>query len=172
MQEIQIREAKKWDVEPIVELSVALFREDAGQRDPFMNLDWPREEGAAYYARFLSGGDRVCFVAEADGWLVGFLTGYAEEPTNLRPVRVAELESMFVRRAFRNQGVGARLVDHFVDWCQEKGAQRMSVTAYSTNLGAIEFYRGLDFEPRNLTLEMGLEVQTPITPWHQYSGIE
>ena len=43
--EVSIRRADEKDVSEIVELSYALFQEDAGQRDPWMNLNWPREEG-------------------------------------------------------------------------------------------------------------------------------
>lgn len=45
----------------------------------------------------------------------------------------------------------------FLAWCQEKGAQRVSVTAYAANVRAVEFYRRLGYEPRNVTLELGLD---------------
>ena len=51
------------------------------------------------------------------------------------------------------------LVNGFLEWCRTRGAQRVSVTAYSGNAGATAFYTGLGFEPRNLTLELGLGSQ-------------
>jgi GNAT superfamily N-acetyltransferase len=157
--EVRVRKAERADMQSVVELSFALFQEDAGQRDPFVNLDWPRQEGEEYYAGIASGHHSVCFVAEVDGSVVGFLTGYVEKMTSLRPVPMAELESMFVRKSFRGQRIGTQLVDSFLAWCREKGTQRVSVTAYSANSRAIEFYKGLGFEPRNLTLEVGLDRQ-------------
>ncbi|RME83448.1 MAG: GNAT family N-acetyltransferase, partial [Caldilineae bacterium] len=50
---ITIRRADEKDVPIIVELNYALFQEDAGQRDPFMNLNWPREEGHQYFSKLL-----------------------------------------------------------------------------------------------------------------------
>lgn len=152
------RKASKADLRSIVALSSALFQEDAGHRDPFMNLRWPEEEGEEYYAGIISGLDSVCLVVEVGGSIAGFLTGYLHERTSLRPVALAEMESMFVIQEFRGQGVGTHLVNSFLKWCQTRGAQRVSVTAYSDNAGAIAFYNALGFEPRNLTLEQGVSV--------------
>jgi len=154
---ILVRKATQKEIQAVVDLSIALFREDAGQRDPFMNLNWPRQEGKEYYTGMALGEDSVCLIAEVDGAVVGFLTGYTSKPDSLRPVQLAELESMFVEREFRGQQVGTRLATGFLAWCQEKGAQRVSVTAYASNVRAVEFYRRLGFEPRNVTLEMSLE---------------
>jgi hypothetical protein len=43
------RKATRSDMRTVVELSAALFQEDAGQRDSFMNLEWPRLEGEEIY---------------------------------------------------------------------------------------------------------------------------
>jgi hypothetical protein len=49
--EVRVRRAGLDDVADIVGLSSALFREDAGQRDPFTNLSWPEEEGWGVFRR-------------------------------------------------------------------------------------------------------------------------
>ena len=154
---MNIRKAKEKDIGEIVELNYALFQEDAGQRDPFMNLNWPREEGDEHFSRLVSGDHSVCLLAEIDGKIVGYLAGYTMDATSLRPVNLAELESMFVRQEFRGQGVGTALANEFMKWSKQKGAQRVSVTAYAANEKAVEFYKGLGFEPRNLSLELGIE---------------
>ncbi len=154
---VRVRAATEADVEAIVELSSMLFQEDGGRRDPWMNVDWPRQEGAEYYLGHIAGEDSVCLLAEAGGRAVGFLTGYVREWSSLRPVELAELESMFVMPAYRDEGIGQDLVNEFVAWCRGKGAKRVSVTAYWANEGARRFYRRLGFEPRNVTLEWGIE---------------
>ena len=121
---VLVRKATPKEIRSIVDLSVALFQEDAGQRDPFMNLDWPRLEGGEYYTGMALGQDSVCLVAEVEGTVVGFLTGYASKPDSMRSVQTAELESMFVERGFRGQQVGTNLARGFLAWCQEKRAQR------------------------------------------------
>jgi ribosomal protein S18 acetylase RimI-like enzyme len=154
---VTIRRASEADLHAVVKLSCALFQEDAGQRDPSMNLDWPKEEGETYYAGLIAGHGSVCIVAELSGNVVGYLTGYVRKMTRLRPMRLAELESMFVQNEFRGRDVGRQLVNSFLDWCREKGAQRVGVSAYVANDGAVAFYIALGFEPQRLTLELGLE---------------
>ncbi len=138
MPEVRVRRAGEGDVPEVVGLSAALFREDAGQRDPSMNLDWPAEEGRGYFAGL-----------EA----VGYLAGRLRDADTLRPVGVAELESMYVREGSRDSGVGARLVEEFLGWARERGAERASVTAYAANERAIRFYERLGFAARSLSLE-------------------
>ncbi len=54
----------------IVELSSALFGEDAGLKDPFTNLSWPEEEGRDYFAGLVARGLSLCLLAESGGrWL-------------------------------------------------------------------------------------------------------
>ncbi len=89
--EIPVRRAVQGDMRAIVGLSAVLFREDAGGRDPSVNLDWPREEGHGHFADLVAGEASVCLLAEVGG-VVGYLAARVREGTGLRPVRVAELE--------------------------------------------------------------------------------
>ena len=153
---VNIRIATLDDIAGIVELNYALFREDAGQRDPYMNLDWPKEEGHEHFAKFITNGDSLCLMATAGEALIGYLVGYLWHGGNLRPIKLAELESMFVRPKWRSRGVGRKLAEEFFKWARGKGAQRASVTAYAANARAIAFYRGLGFDTKSLALEIGL----------------
>jgi ribosomal protein S18 acetylase RimI-like enzyme len=151
-----VREAEVRDVAGIVELSGALFREDAGSRDASMNLGWPEEEGREYFSALVSDRNCVCLVAESGGEMVGYLAGRMEKGDSLRPVKMAELESMYVREVFRSGGVGAGLAAEFLRWAAGEGAERVSVTAYAANGRAISFYGNLGFCPMRLSLEMEL----------------
>ena len=151
-----VRRAGADDVADIVELSSALFREDAGQRDPFTNLGWPEEEGWEYFAGLVAGDLSLCLLAGSADGVVGYLAGYVRERTVLRPVKVAELESMYVQGGYRGQGVGARMVDEFLEWAALRGAERALVTAYAANELAIRFYRGMGFRPKSVFLERAI----------------
>lgn len=106
----------------VVELSAALFREDAGRRDASVNLDWPAEEGWEHFAGFVASEDGLCLVAGSGEEIAGYMAGYVKEGSTLRPVKVAELESMYVREEYRGQGMGAKLVGEFFRWAGELGA--------------------------------------------------
>lgn len=155
-QTITIRTAQRADVPSVVELSGALFREDSAERDPFMNQDWVAREGTDYFSSVLDAENRVIFLAEAEGMVVGYLTGYTRAPDSMHLEPSAELESMFVRNAFRAQGAGQALANHFLEWCRARAAVRVTVTAYVQNEQALGFYRRLGFQPKELTLEKRL----------------
>jgi GNAT superfamily N-acetyltransferase len=154
-QDVQIRVARVEDVPAIVALNAALFLADAGQRDPFMDLDWPHKEGDAYFTSLLLRPTTRCLLAEAEGRAVGYLIGYVREISTLRPVRIAELQSIFVEDGHRNAGLGARLVETFFTWCRGQDVGRVSVTAYARNEAAVRFYRRMGFELFEVTLERG-----------------
>lgn len=150
---VTIRRATQNDVPTIVAFSAALFREDAGQRDPSMNLDWAAQEGNAYFSHMLTESASIIFLAEVASRAVGYLAGYVRGSDSLHPQPSAELESMFVQDGLRAQGVGKALAQEFFEWCKSHGAQRISVTAYYKNENAVRFYQRLGFNPKQLTLE-------------------
>jgi len=144
-----------------VGLHAALVREDAGQRDPLMDQGWPAREGHAYFTALLGDPANVGFLAEetagdevaAVGFVVGRMGG---EPNSLRPVRRASLESMFVQPEHRSHRVGEALVQRFLEWARDQGAEQVAVSAFAANDRAIAFYRRIGFVPRSLELEIGL----------------
>ena len=153
---IIIRQATKNDVPTLVRLNHALFLEDAGQRDPFMDLDWPLKEGEAYFNKHMLSPKSIALLAEIDGKTVGYLIGYLRGVSTLRPIQMAELESMFVEKVYRSQTIGEQLVQSFLIWAEKHGAERVSVTAYTANEGAVSFYERQGFLSKSTTLEIGL----------------
>ncbi|HEV7897726.1 MAG TPA: GNAT family N-acetyltransferase [Planosporangium sp.] len=153
---VTIRTAGRRDLDVVVALAVALFAEDAGQRDPYTDLDWPRREGREYFGGLLTGPTTRCWLAEVDGTVAGSLVGRISRESTVRPVRMAELESMYVRPEYRGAGVGAALVAQFFEWARRRGAKRATVTAYAANDRALAFYTRNGFTPRSVQMEVGL----------------
>jgi len=151
--EVRIRPASTADAAGLVESLAALFAEDAATRDSTMDADYPRSYGEQGFTELMAMPDRLVLVAEADGQVVGHLTGRIDEPTPIRPVSVATLASMYVRPAHRRHGIGARLVEQFREWARDQNARRMSVTAYTANDDAVRFYRRQGFVPYSTVLE-------------------
>ncbi|MFC4058315.1 GNAT family N-acetyltransferase [Planomonospora corallina] len=151
-----VRPAQPEDLDGVVACSAALFAEDAGTRDPSLNLGWPREHGPARFAAALDDPARLVLVADDGGRIVGHLTGSLSGPTAMRPVPVATLGSMYVHPDHRRRGVGARLVAEFRSWARERGARYAGVTAYASNDAAVRFYRRHGFADRSTVLETAL----------------
>ena len=110
----EIVRAESTDVGALVRLSSSLSREDAGVRDPFTDVGWPEKEGWGHFLSLISGDDAVCLLAKSSRASVGYLAGYLKEPTALRPVKVADFQSMYVQESSRNRGVGSALVEEFL----------------------------------------------------------
>jgi GNAT superfamily N-acetyltransferase len=145
-----VSECRPEDVPELVASAAALFAEDGGSHDPFMDTGWPAREGTAYYADLVEDPDCLCLLAR-DG--AGHLIGRLRRPGPLRPGAVtAVLESMRVAPDRRRTGVGGALVDAFLAWAREHGANETTVQAYAQNAGALAFYEARGFRPFLVTL--------------------
>ena len=102
-----VSEATPDDLDALLESVAGLFREDAGQHDTLVNVDWPAGHGAAYYSGLMT--DRDCLIALArDGdRVIGHLVGRLNRPSPIRTGSLAVLESMRVVPDARRAGAGA-----------------------------------------------------------------
>jgi ribosomal protein S18 acetylase RimI-like enzyme len=157
MTPVTVTTATPDDIPAFVESVDGLFHEDGGRHDPHMNLGWPADEGAAYYAGLLDDGDCLLAVARAgSGRVVGHLVGKLTGPDSLRTARFAVLESIRVDPESRGAGAGSALIGHFLDWAREKGAAVASVTAFAANSGALRLYQRQGFRPQSVTLRTAI----------------
>ncbi|MFH0176920.1 GNAT family N-acetyltransferase [Streptomyces cacaoi] len=156
LHEVVVRTAEHADVEGLVACSRALFAEDAGTRDPSINIDWPREHGPQRFSNGIDDPDRLLLVADRDGEVVGHLTGVLTEASAMKPVRIATLVSMYVQPAHRREQIGGRLIREFTAWAKQKEARFVEVTAYSSNTEALRFYERNGFAAKSVTLETPL----------------
>ncbi|MEV0222838.1 GNAT family N-acetyltransferase [Streptomyces sp. NPDC050704] len=147
-----VRRARPADVPALVASSAALFAEDAGARDATVDVNWPHTHGAERFTAGLDDPARLLLVADRAGEVIGHLAGTVADGPAMRPVKVATLLSLYVRPRHRRGRTGERLVDAFLDWAREQGAQQAEVTAYAANADAIRFYERNGFGPSTLTL--------------------
>ncbi|MFC8427847.1 GNAT family N-acetyltransferase [Streptomyces sp. NPDC057253] len=154
--ELTVRPARPDDIPGLVASSAGLFAEDAGTRDPSVDVDWPLRHGAESFATVLADGGRLVLVVDHEGEVVGHLTGTLTEPSAVRPVRSATLNALYVRPAHRRSRVGGRLVAEFLAWAEARGATQAEVAAYAANPDAIRFYERQGFAAHAVTLRSAL----------------
>jgi len=121
MQNLNIRKATLEDVEIIQNLNNLLCKyEVENGYDTYID-DWSLSETSAEYFRNLIQ-DQFVIVAEIEREIIGYLAGsiYNNETYSYYEGKTAELENMFVKEEFRKYGVGTKLVNTFVEWCQKK----------------------------------------------------
>jgi ribosomal-protein-alanine N-acetyltransferase len=78
-------------------------------------------------------------VAEENNDVAGLIIGSMPEPTRARILILA------VEVAYRNRGIGSRLLDEFLHECIIKGVKLVSLEVRVSNINAIEFYRKRNF---------------------------
>ena len=154
--EVTVRRARPDDIPGLVASSAGLFAEDAGTRDPSVDVDWPLRHGAESFAAALEDPARLVLVVDHDGEVVGHLTGTLTEPSAVRPVKSATLNALYVFPAHRRARVGGRLVAEFRAWAEAQGATQAEVAAYAANPDAIRFYERQGFGAHAVTLRSGL----------------
>lgn len=118
---------------------------------------------AAHWAASLQHEDFVCFVAEHDGGLAGFVTvKVADERSTLRPpMRYAEIGSVCVDEGLRGRGIGRRLMGLVEDWARMRGAADLRLVVWLFNEGARRLYEELGYVPRSLAMGKPLDPAAP-----------
>ena len=56
------------------------------------------------------------------------------------------IADVYVCEPFRRRGIGSKLTMSAFDWMKQRGATKVSLTAYKNDKGALSFYRKLKFE--------------------------
>lgn len=159
-----IRPATESDLDGLVDLTAALFEEDAGVHDPNADVTWPHREGRADLESLMASDDALVLAASSDGRVVGMLVGYTTSSSPTRqPVTYAILRSMYVVSAARRTGVATDLIDRFVEWARERGCAEAHVDHYAANEGASKLYEQAGFEERSITRVLPLNVTAPPT---------
>lgn len=65
---------------------------------------------------------------------------------------IAEIDSLFVEKPYRNRGIGGRLASLALEWCARCRPIATTVNVAIGNEPAISFYRHLGFFPRTIAL--------------------
>jgi ribosomal protein S18 acetylase RimI-like enzyme len=86
------------------------------------------------------------FVAEADGEVIGFLSGELREGSPaFKPKTWATVEDIYVAPDYQSLGIGHALLEACQKWAKEKGADGVSLQVATSNVRARKFYEALGF---------------------------
>lgn len=149
---IEVIRARPEDIQPLVELESALFREDAGQHDPFSDPTWPEREGRKDFEYLMASPDGIVLAARSSNEVVGLLAGYATRASSThQPVEYAILRTMYVADIARRLGAATMLTEHFLDWARDRGCAEAHVNHYAANRAAELLYEQCSFRVRSVS---------------------
>ena len=146
MTEVVIRRAQNADLPAIIRLRCEWTRElDGDVEDPAFD-----ERFAAWFSR--ESSRRITWLAEADGRVVGMmnLAVFERMPRPGRPPsHWGYLGNAFVQGAYRNQGVGRKLIHALLNYADDNGFERIVL---SPSEPSVPFYERAGFGPADALL--------------------
>ena len=148
----EIRRATGEDAPRVAALEQELVHGDA-PGDPYLVRDLQRHDVEEQYRTLIASDWAVCLVATHQGEVVGYLSRGWKDSPKWRPVKATEIHALYLREAFRSQGIGRRLIEEFVHWSEERGAEVVEVGAFAANTRALAFYERAGFRPTLVHLE-------------------
>ena len=150
---ISIREYKEEDKETVVKLFENLV-DFLISIDPTKRLRKLPKYGYITLQKTLedvSKQDGVFYVAVANNTIVGFiaviLPGYSEyEAFAVYPVKRGRIIELYVDSAYREKGVGTKLMQAAEKYLKDKGCEFIRLVVLVPNVNAHNFYKKLGFE--------------------------
>ncbi|MET1256471.1 GNAT family N-acetyltransferase [Aliikangiella maris] len=121
-----------------------------------------KESPISYYdiGEMIRAEDSEVLVAENAGEIIA--SGYAkvlQAKTYLKYQQFAFLGFMFVKPAYRGQGVNQLLTDGLIQWSRSKGLKEIRLQVYNENAGAIRAYEKSGFSRHLIEMRLNLDEQ-------------
>lgn len=102
------------------------------------------DKNRQFFAQFGEESPLGCqFIFREEGNVIGFATLYFSFSTVIAE-KVAVLNDLYTREAFREQGVGRKLIEHCRQFAEAKGASRLQWLTAAQNEQAQHLYDSLE----------------------------
>ncbi len=131
---VEIRAAEPSDVEPLIAAYEWLFAPPGS-----VPAAWDERRAALALEQAMESHDAAVLVAEDEGTIAGFVTGYLD----LHSVRFGYrcwVEDFAVNPARRSRGVGKLLLEAIRGWARERGATHLELDSADARVDAHRFY--------------------------------
>ena len=135
--EFSIRHLELDDLPAVFHLGEDLF---TSRLTPNAYRTWDQYE----VVDFFQSNSELCFVAEAEDRVVGFVLGSIIDKSH-SSWTYGYLTWIGVEADMKKAGVGKSLVRHFLRACEKHGARMLLVDTDAENLDAISFFESLGF---------------------------
>ncbi len=139
-----IRNVTKDDLDDFLELYYKAYR-------GFDKYYYKKRKWARWYFKWLMKRDEDgFFVCEVNGRPVGFIACDCNWISNIEKREVAEIHEIFVDPDFRGKGIGTALINKAIEYAKKNGRNIVELWVGVENKNAIEFYKKLGFEEKEI----------------------
>jgi len=104
----------------------------------------------------LNSKKAFCFIAEDGDKSIGFVTGF-NNISRTRKTRYVEIGDMYVKKAYRNKGVGGMLAKAIEDESKKRKMTHLRMQVFCENTDAVEAYKSWDFKPTRYIMTKNLK---------------
>ncbi|WP_312335782.1 GNAT family N-acetyltransferase [Sphingobacterium sp.] len=149
-----IRQARENEVDTLIEFEQGIVEAER----PFDNT---LKEGEIHYydlLQLIRSEEAEVLVAVVEDQLVG--SGYAKL-LDAKPYqkfkKYAYLGFMYVKPAYRGQGINKLILERLISWAKEKNISEVRLQVYDENTIAKNAYRKVGFKPNLLEMRMEID---------------
>jgi len=149
---MKIRKATIKDFESLKEIKLLSKKDEMGYSDSLKPLSKTIDIYDEYFKAELEKKNSAVFIAE-DKRPIGIII-----VTYFKPLRISKftrkgyVSNLFVRKNYRNKGIGKKLLDISLKWLKETHVKYISLEIHLKNKKALKFYRDLGFKDYTLKL--------------------
>jgi len=149
-----VRKAIPKDFEAVREIDREFFVW-ACKINPWLDPDYVKVRHGPDFRKSFFDRKEVFFVAEDDGKIVGYSEGIIENlPSPFKNKKVGVLESLYIIKEYRSQGLGERLSREVLKWLKSRGIKEYKLTVHHANATAYRLYKKMGFKDYFWSLRM------------------
>ncbi len=149
---ISTRPAKQQDLATLLKFEQKIIATERPM-DPTLIQD----QDISYYPidQYINDPETEVLVAESDGQLVGSVYGQIRpRKPFFQTSHLGYIGFMYVRKAFRGQGVSQLLIDDITQWFKSQNISEIILHVYAKNPRAIKAYEKAGFESHLIEMRL------------------
>jgi ribosomal protein S18 acetylase RimI-like enzyme len=133
-----------------------------GQLDPeYYRNDYKeiKQEITNYLSVAIRDKTKQVYISRLNGAeVIGFVVVEQARPSyfDTKIQKVAVVLEIFVHNKCRQSGIGHALINEVKTWAKSCNLTHITLEVSSKNQGALQFYQGLGFVPRQLTMTLAI----------------
>ena len=141
MNKLNIRKATINDLEELQNLRNKHFEYEIQELDNYIiDKEWPLSESSKKDFEYFIN-EQIIFIAEIASEKVGYICGEILPKDDWNLVQIASLTNLFIKKEYRNNGIGTKLIENFKSECRNRRIRNIKVTTLANNAEAIKFYQ-------------------------------
>ena len=145
--DIELRNARKEDIDSIIELVLRLKRLNE-EFDPLLKVsNAARENIRQYIEEAIDSQRNVLIVAEQAGKIIGALKADIVDRIFYEPPKEGIIRELYVMPEHRRKGLGQRMIEQAIKQLRERGAGLITAEFPAQHKIAVAFYEQLGFRP-------------------------